>query len=125
VAVRSLWLQEALRYRGGDQPPLRGDAHADVYLVGGGFTGHRTALSLTERAPALDVAIVRRTSAAAARAGATAALCGRCGRSSAHPTSVSWSPAARVLETAGSLVSAEVVLPTGDGLDPNQDPRPH
>ena len=32
---------------------------------------------------------------------------------------------ARVVEAAGSLVSAEVAVPTGDGLDQRQDPRPH
>ena len=57
MPVRSLWLQEALR-GGEDSPPLRGDARADVCIVGGGFTGLWTALSLTERDPALDVAIV-------------------------------------------------------------------
>ena len=57
MAVRSLWLQEALR-DGGDSAPLCGDARADVCIVGGGFTGLWTALSLTERDPTLDVAIV-------------------------------------------------------------------
>jgi RNA-directed DNA polymerase len=28
------------------------------------------------------------------------------------------------VETAGPLVSAQVAVPTGDGLDPRQDPRP-
>ena len=58
MAVRSLWLQEALRDSDGDHPPLGGDERADVCIVGGGFTGLWTALSLTERDPALDVAIV-------------------------------------------------------------------
>jgi putative aminophosphonate oxidoreductase len=58
VAVRSLWLQEALRGGEADSAPLRDDARADVCIVGGGFTGLWTALSLTERAPELDVAIV-------------------------------------------------------------------
>jgi putative aminophosphonate oxidoreductase len=58
VTVRSLWLQEALRDGDGERPPLRGDERADVCIVGGGFTGLWTALSLTERAPELDVAIV-------------------------------------------------------------------
>jgi putative aminophosphonate oxidoreductase len=58
MPVRSLWLQEALR--GGDElgTPLRGDVHADVCIVGGGFTGLWTALALTERDPSLDVVIV-------------------------------------------------------------------
>jgi putative aminophosphonate oxidoreductase len=58
MAVRSLWLQEAVRGGDGDRPPLRGDARADVCIVGGGFTGLWTALALTDRDPGLDVAIV-------------------------------------------------------------------
>ncbi len=39
-----------------DQPPLEGEARADVCIVGGGFTGLSTALHLAERG--VDVAVV-------------------------------------------------------------------
>lgn len=38
--------------------PLRGDVHADVVIVGGGFTGLWTALQLTEREPGMRVALL-------------------------------------------------------------------
>jgi putative aminophosphonate oxidoreductase len=54
---RSLWLQEALA-GAEDQPPLRGEVRADVCIVGGGFTGLWTALTLKLEQPSLDVAVV-------------------------------------------------------------------
>jgi putative aminophosphonate oxidoreductase len=57
--VRSLWLEEALaRPHEEPSPPLQGEHRADVCIVGGGYTGLWTALSLLEREPSLDVALV-------------------------------------------------------------------
>ena len=56
---RSLWLEEALARRGEEScPSLRGEARADVCIVGGGYAGLWTALHLLELDPALDVAVV-------------------------------------------------------------------
>src|SRR5439155_21407310 len=55
--MRSLWLDEALVGEE-DAPPLEGDVSADVCIVGGGFTGLWTALSLKEQEPSLDVVLV-------------------------------------------------------------------
>jgi glycine/D-amino acid oxidase-like deaminating enzyme len=58
-AGRSWWLREALADDPGDAaPPLRGDARADVVILGGGYTGMWTALQLTELDPGVDVTIV-------------------------------------------------------------------
>ena len=53
----SLWLEEALSGEK-DAPPLEHEDHADVCIVGGGFTGLWTALRLKEDAPGLDVVLV-------------------------------------------------------------------
>ncbi len=53
----SLWLEEALSGEK-DAPPLEHEDHADVCIVGGGFTGLWTALRLKEDAPDLDVVLV-------------------------------------------------------------------
>jgi putative aminophosphonate oxidoreductase len=55
--VRSLWLDEALEGEK-DAPRLEGEIHADVCIVGGGFTGLWTALRLKEREPSLDIVLV-------------------------------------------------------------------
>ena len=57
MAVRSLWLQEALA-GAEDAPRLEGEERADVCIVGGGFTGLWTALRLKETEPSLDVVLV-------------------------------------------------------------------
>jgi glycine/D-amino acid oxidase-like deaminating enzyme len=57
---RSWWLREALAAEG-DPPPLptlRGDAHADVVILGGGYTGMWAAYFLTERAPGASVVLL-------------------------------------------------------------------
>ncbi|HKS79575.1 MAG TPA: FAD-dependent oxidoreductase, partial [Gaiellaceae bacterium] len=56
----SWWLEDALA-REGDPPPapgLRGEATADVAIVGGGYTGLWTALALREQAPELRVTLL-------------------------------------------------------------------
>jgi glycine/D-amino acid oxidase-like deaminating enzyme len=66
VAVRpsagiSYWLREALEADPGEPcPPLRGEATADVVVLGGGYTGLWTAWFLTERAPGIDVVVLER-----------------------------------------------------------------
>ena len=50
----SSWLDGGTRFG----VPLTGHRRADVAIIGGGFTGLWTALQLTDRDPALDVAVV-------------------------------------------------------------------
>ena len=56
----SWWLEQALEAEGSPPPApaLRGEASADVAIVGGGYTGLWTALSLKERAPELRVTLL-------------------------------------------------------------------
>jgi glycine/D-amino acid oxidase-like deaminating enzyme len=57
----SYWLREALAADPGEPcPPLRGDATADVVILGGGYTGLWTAWYLLEREPGIDVALLER-----------------------------------------------------------------
>lgn len=60
IGWRSHWLQQALAEDDGLEPPLLGDARADVAIIGGGFLGLWTALRLKERDPSLDIAIIER-----------------------------------------------------------------
>lgn len=57
---RSLWLREALALEPGAEQvePLTGQARADVCIVGGGYTGLWTALTIKELDPSVDVVIV-------------------------------------------------------------------
>ena len=57
--MRSLWLEEALVGEQ-DAPALEGEEHADVCIVGGGYTGLWTAIRLKELDPAADVVLVER-----------------------------------------------------------------
>jgi len=57
MAVRSLWLQEALAGEE-DSPPLASVEEADVCIVGGGYTGLWTAIRLKEQDPLRDVVVV-------------------------------------------------------------------
>jgi glycine/D-amino acid oxidase-like deaminating enzyme len=50
------WLEEAPPDP--EEPPLAGDAEADVGIVGGGYTGLWTALALKRRDPALDILVL-------------------------------------------------------------------
>lgn len=54
------WLEEVLRARGGMEaaPPLVGAQTCDVMIVGAGYTGLWTALSLKERRPELQIVII-------------------------------------------------------------------
>ena len=54
------WLEEALAWEGPalDAPQLRGEAKADVAIVGGGYTGLWTALALSERDPSVRVVVL-------------------------------------------------------------------
>jgi glycine/D-amino acid oxidase-like deaminating enzyme len=56
----SWWLEQALAAEGSPEPasPLRGDAVADVAIVGGGYTGLWTALELKAREPSLGVTVL-------------------------------------------------------------------
>lgn len=60
MSWRSHWLQQALADDNGLEPPLQGDARADIAIVGGGFLGLWTAIRLKEADPSLDVAIIER-----------------------------------------------------------------
>jgi glycine/D-amino acid oxidase-like deaminating enzyme len=55
AAATSYWLAGATP---APEPTLRGDARADVVIVGGGFTGLWTAIRLTETDPSLDVVLL-------------------------------------------------------------------
>jgi len=59
-AQRSWWLREALAAEKDSAPsaPLKGDAKADVLIVGGGFTGLWSAYFLTEAKPELKIVIL-------------------------------------------------------------------
>ncbi len=58
--ARNPWLREALALEDDATaaPPLHGSTHADVAIVGGGYTGLWTALQLIERAPQLRVVVL-------------------------------------------------------------------
>jgi glycine/D-amino acid oxidase-like deaminating enzyme len=56
----SWWFADAMQAeKGGPASPiLHGEVHADVAIVGGGFTGLWTALALRERAPHLSIVLI-------------------------------------------------------------------
>ena len=51
---RSFWLGD----RDGERAPLAGEVHADVVIVGAGFTGLGTAIALHDRDPRLRLAVL-------------------------------------------------------------------
>lgn len=65
------WFAEALAAEGDVPacPALRGEARADVAIVGGGFTGLWTALALKDRNPGLDVVILETETCGAGASG--------------------------------------------------------
>jgi glycine/D-amino acid oxidase-like deaminating enzyme len=58
IEGRCAWLREAIAPGETDAPELAGETKADVCIVGGGLAGLWTAITLKQRAPATDVAIV-------------------------------------------------------------------
>lgn len=57
--MRPFWLQQALDAEQAPAcPPLQGDTHCDVCIVGGGYTGLWTALMLKAQNPQLDVLLI-------------------------------------------------------------------
>jgi glycine/D-amino acid oxidase-like deaminating enzyme len=54
------WLEDAFEAEGGraDAEPLTGDLDVDVAIVGGGYTGLWTALSVLDREPSADVVVL-------------------------------------------------------------------
>ena len=58
IAGRCAWLREAIGPDEEDEPPLEGEARADIAIVGGGYAGLWTALELKRRQATLSVAIV-------------------------------------------------------------------
>ena len=58
IAGRCVWLREAIDPAEEDEPPLEGEARADIAIVGGGYAGLWTALELKRRQPSLSIAIL-------------------------------------------------------------------
>ena len=56
----SHWLSEAIVADAEACEPLHGDANADVCIVGGGFTGLWTAISLKQQDPSIDIALIEK-----------------------------------------------------------------
>jgi putative aminophosphonate oxidoreductase len=55
---RSLWLKEVLGEAPEIEPPLRGQARAQIAIIGGGYVGLWTAIRIKEIDPACEVAII-------------------------------------------------------------------
>ncbi len=66
---RPFWLAQALAEDPPTLPPLVGETHADVCIVGGGYTGLWTALQIKQQAPQLDVVIVEADTCGAGASG--------------------------------------------------------
>lgn len=58
ASLRSHWLADALRVDDDLSPSLRAPVHADVCVVGGGYTGLWTAIELKQRDPGCAVVLV-------------------------------------------------------------------
>jgi len=72
----SWWLEEAAAAFGDDvAPPLEGHAHADVCIVGGGFTGLWTALAVKEREPSADVVVLEAETCGVGPSGRNGGFC--------------------------------------------------
>ena len=54
----SRWLDEAALAREDEAPALKSDIRADVCIIGGGYCGLWTALTLIQREPSLSIVIV-------------------------------------------------------------------
>lgn len=55
---RSFWLNQALRADEADTPALRGSASAEIAIIGGGYVGLWTALTIKEHNPDADVVVL-------------------------------------------------------------------
>ena len=60
MRVRSHWLKQALATDTAVAATLAGEERADVVIVGGGFCGLWTALTIKEREPSRDVVVIER-----------------------------------------------------------------
>lgn len=74
-AERSHWLAEALTEAPAAPELLRGDAKADVCIVGGGFTGLWTAIHLKQADPSLDVVLIEKDLCGAGASGRNGGFC--------------------------------------------------
>jgi len=72
---RSHWLAEALTEAPAAPELLRGDAKADVCIVGGGFTGLWTAIHLEQADPSLDVVLIEKDVCGAGASGRNGGFC--------------------------------------------------
>jgi len=102
---RSYWLKQSLS----ETPPaafvLEQDIHADVCIVGGGFTGLWTALHITEQDPSVRVAIIERDLCGSGASGRNGGFC------------MSWmSKATGVLPLAGAQEGVRLLRAFADGV---------
>ena len=72
VRRNSYWLNEAIAPDEEACPSLHGDINADICIVGGGFTGLWTALSLKQQEPTLDIVILEKDVCGAGASGRNA-----------------------------------------------------
>ncbi|MCK0206746.1 FAD-binding oxidoreductase [Starkeya koreensis] len=74
IGATSWWLSEALASEGEARPahPLAGEVRSHIAIVGGGFTGLWTALSLRRRRPDLTVTLIERDICGAGASGKNA-----------------------------------------------------
>ena len=70
--LQSYWMRTALAENDELSAPLDGDTHADVCIVGGGFTGLWTAIALKESDPGLDVVVLEARHCGSGASGANA-----------------------------------------------------
>lgn len=56
--MRPFWIAKALMQDGEPAPPLQGEQHSDICIIGGGFTGLWTAIQTKQQNPALQISIL-------------------------------------------------------------------
>ncbi len=104
---RVLWLDRAAGAPNSQsEPPLRGDADADICIVGGGFLGLWTALAILELKPGTDVCVLE------------ASTCGfgASGRNAGFAMSI-WSKAASLVGRTDSEEAARLARSSDDAID--------